>query len=357
MNTNILSDNFEFKEGALSHINKCFILGTGPTINKINLNALIDEFTIGVNRIVYSGFHPNIICATDPVILNKELIEKYNESSSRFVFANHFAKKAIDGGFFQSKILKTYEIKFVSVYGDAYLDYYDKKKFEYVTQAYNVIGDSAIPLTMFLGIKNIYILGMDEYWNPYNIKEREFFSNNVERNAHIWVLDIKRRDMCFSKIDFYAGINGYKIENLSPGSAIKGFKKSDACEKFPKIINTTPLYLKGCFIKFNNNIYKILGANNKNDDAFSFRNVNSQLFIRHKDGVIIESGSSCNSHFFDDDSSFYIETSFTDKNKVSLRSTNMRNHYVVKDVFLDRYFIRPLNADFIASDSSFEFFS
>lgn len=353
----VLPDNFEFKEGSLSHIERCFILGNGPTLNKFILDNLYEEFTIGVNRILYSGFQPTIVGATDPKGITEDLIQYMNNSKSKLVFAEHYAKAAIEKGLNKSKVSKTFKINFTSKYGDVYLNLYNHD-FSMTTAALNVVADCAIPLAMYLGIKNIFLLGMDEFWNIHNTSNR-YFSENIPSlvEAFSWARDMKMRDVIFSKIDFLAGMNGYKIINLSPGSAIKGFEKKDAHDLFPDIINHQIKISEGKFLQFNNELYKITKSNNGIQNSYSFKNIKTGLFIRHISGNVIDSGNDINPTFFNADSSFYIESSFVDINKVSLRSTNIKNAYIVKEPYSNKYVIRKFNNDFIASESSFEIFS
>jgi len=53
---------------------RCFILGTGPSLNTTDFSLLKDEFTIGVNLILKSGFIPDYLCVSD----GKLILENFN---------------------------------------------------------------------------------------------------------------------------------------------------------------------------------------------------------------------------------------------------------------------------------------
>ena len=56
-------------------VNKCFILGTGPSLNDVDLSLLKNHTTIGVNLIISSGFIPDYICVSD----REMIVDNYNK--------------------------------------------------------------------------------------------------------------------------------------------------------------------------------------------------------------------------------------------------------------------------------------
>lgn len=355
----VLPDNFEFKEGSLSHVKRCFILGNGPTLNKFILDQLSDEFTIGTNRILYSGFTPTILGISDPVIISNEYIQTLQTTKSKLIFAHHVAQRAVSKfNFPEKKISKIFNltIDYEILYGKTFPALY-YKDFSQSHCIGAVIAEIAIPLALFLGIKEIYILGLDEYWNINNMESMHFFNDNSSKDLfRAWATGTKMRDTRFAKIDILAGQKGCNIYNLSPGSAILAFKKLDANDIFPHIINKTPVNCLGDFIEYENEMYKIVQPNSNIDGQISLKNIKNGRYIRHFRGNIIPSDGTLNSSHFNNDSSFYAEQSFVDKNKVSFKCSNIRNAYIVKDAHESKYKIRNFSSDFIAQDSSFTIF-
>lgn len=355
----ILPENFEFKEGALSHIDKCFILGCGPTLNKFKLKKLEDFFVIGCNKILYSNFEPNIITISDPVIAKDDnyrvLLAK---TKSKLVFSPAMANKLINDFHFPShKINKIVKIRMDKEYIFSYR--YNSLwhgNFDETDCMHSVLGDLPIPLAIYLGIKKIYLLGVDEYWNIYDTKIKHFYNHDTDKSVFNWAARGRLRNIWYGKLDLLARQKGTTIINLSPGSAINSFEKKDAHDVFPHIINEYHPNCIGKYIEYQNDIYKIVTSNNKKNDLFSIKNIKTGKYIRHFRGDIVVSDETLNKTCFDDDSSFYIEQSFVDINKISLRCCNIKNSYIVKDVYEDKYKIRKFSSDFIAQDSSFDVF-
>lgn len=352
----ILPEGFEFKENALSHIEQCFILGNGPTLNKFKLEKLEDFFLIGCNRILYSNIEPNIITISDPAVARDNdyriLLAK---TKSRLVFSQAMANKIIKEFDFPShKINKIVKIRIDKEYIFSYQ--YDSLwhgNFDETDCMHSVLGDLSIPLAIYLGIKKIYLLGVDEYWNIFDTKIKHFYNHDIGQGAFDWAARGRLRNIWYGKLDLLARQKGTIIINLSPGSAINSFEKKDVHYIFPRIVDYAK-NLNGKYIKIQDNIYKIVKSNNGYNNAYSFINIENNKYIRHIQGKIVETDENINGDYFKDDSSFYIETSFVSKDKICLKCCNIQNAYIVKDIHFDEYLIAPFNSDFIASDSSFE---
>ena len=68
---------------------RCFIIGNGPSLNKIDLNFLKEEFSFGVNGIFYkteeSGFKPTFYVVEDTHVM-RDNIEKINAYKTEYKF-------------------------------------------------------------------------------------------------------------------------------------------------------------------------------------------------------------------------------------------------------------------------------
>ena len=51
---------------------RCFIVGTGESLNKIDLSLLENEITIGINLILkHPTFVPNYLCVADTTVMEQ----------------------------------------------------------------------------------------------------------------------------------------------------------------------------------------------------------------------------------------------------------------------------------------------
>lgn len=352
----ILPEGFEFKENALSHIEQCFILGNGPTLNKFILEKLNDYFVIGVNRILYSGFNPSIICISDPIVFSDEYVSILNETKCNIIIAEHVLDIGIKNYNLNKKnILKSFVLNFQSLYNTHFLNLYSNNLSSTCCVG-SVIGDIAIPVAIYLGIRKIYMLGLDDYWDMNNLKDMHFYSNSNFTNSDR-IIKTRYRNARYAKIDTLAAMQGAKIANLSPGSAIVSFEKLDAHDIFQNIIDSRIVDIINNYIKFENKLYKIVPPNNNINGCCSLLNIENGMFLRHYKGDVIYSLPEINQNCFPNDSSFFPETSFVDKNKISFRSYNMKNLYITKVPYINKYKIKKFSSDFIPAESSFEIFN
>ena len=353
-----LPKDFEFKKNSLSHMDRCFILGNGPTICKFDLSKLCGEFVLGANKILYSGFIPSILTISDLTIMNGNYSRHVIDTDIHLCVAQHVYKDwACKYEINLDRVVRSPKLMYKPIFRRDYLKLWHGD-FEQVDCLGSVIGDLMIPLAIYLGFKEIYILGLDEYWNLLNAKDRHFYNHGLGNNFIAWAKDVNLRNIWFGKQDLLARLNGVQIVNLSPGSAIKAFEQKDACNIFPQIVNNKIINIIGKYIKINNKIHKIVKSNNGDIDACSIFNIEDGAFIRHYKGKIIYNKIEelKNIPLFNQDSSFYAEIGFTNKNKVSFRSCNIKNTYICKDHIFDEFHIKRFNTNFIASDSSFEVF-
>lgn len=163
------------------HIGKrCFILGNGPSLKKQNILLLKDEYTFVTNHFVhhekFNEINPNFYCASDTNFfkpkVNDEWYEKFKSiSKSVKLFFTYRAS---------NQIHKEHLFKGFDLY---YLRYHPKKIWEYKQFSSNVedcvytgdtvIIDFCIPLAIYMGFSEIYLLGVD---SNYTID----IKNNIE---------------------------------------------------------------------------------------------------------------------------------------------------------------------------------
>lgn len=114
--------------------------------------------------------------------------------------------------------------------------------------------------------------------------------------------------------------------------------------------------LIGKTIHFEGRVLAVCRANNNEEKCVSLQDTSNALFLRHKDGKIVETSKDVNPEFFPDDSSFVPEER---SDGFILRCSNkgMEEHYVCKidtDTFivnryLEEYIFRSTSDGFVGS--------
>jgi len=135
---------------------RCFILGTGISLNDIDLSYLKNEVTIGVNQICIAMIPDfTVVSDNECLLLNEQII--FNEdtkNNSNFVFVSNGGGVDLPERFYvdNSKISKCV----------AEIPYFIDDELENVSNTGgSVVQDVAIPLSCWLGFKTIYLLGCD----------------------------------------------------------------------------------------------------------------------------------------------------------------------------------------------------
>ena len=193
---------------------RCFILGTGHSLTKDTINKLRNEITIGVNGIYFAkekyDFEPTYICFTDRgCVTDEEDFNAIKKIKSTKIYSSflHYHALGIDN----SKLSKN-QIDFLSKcvcikwknagWGvvfhlkDANDISFDLEN-EGTAMCGTVIQDLAIPLAVWLGCKDIYLLGCDctidgHYYdnknvtnnlNQYGYNQYKYFNDKIENET------------------------------------------------------------------------------------------------------------------------------------------------------------------------------
>lgn len=153
---------------------RCFILGNGPSLNKIDFNLLRDETTFGVNSFFLmterNGFAPTYFVVEDNLVFkeNKEAIERY--SQPRKILPVDYAKQISMN---QEDLVFQMDTSF----------YNRKDKLRFGIPQFNTgptpkffCGQSVTYINMqlayYMGFSEVYLIGMDfSYSRPSDHKQ------------------------------------------------------------------------------------------------------------------------------------------------------------------------------------------
>ena len=215
-----LDDRMEYRvEKNLFKNKRCFIIGTGTSLDDVNMSLFDNEITIGINLILkHPTFIPNYLVVGDTQVLKNHYHDIFSDkmNNGMYVLGNsclltgkgnctdgpgstcygipldpkykniysleHWEKSEIFINHIaddRSKLLKT---------GEYYIDW---EFFQWFTSyGASTVDNLAIPLAVYLGFKNIYLLGCDAGWDHfYDVNRREGKREWINFNHVIKELD------------------------------------------------------------------------------------------------------------------------------------------------------------------------
>jgi hypothetical protein len=220
---------------------RAFIIGNGPSLNKIDLNLLKNEYTFGVNSIFYKteelGFKPTFYVVEDKHVLNDNLehINKYDCQYKIFPIQYKSSIKNKRNTYFFN--MNTGYYNKVSPYFCVPRFSCDAEKVVFCGQSVTMIN---LQLAYFLGFTEIYLIGMDhDYVIPKDfITEGETITSTGDDPNHFhpdyfgkgkkWHdphLDRVERTYNYFKIVFDA--KNRIIKNATVGGKLEVFERID----------------------------------------------------------------------------------------------------------------------------------
>ena len=214
---------------------RCFIVATGPSLKMKDLNTLKNnnEKCFSMNGIFWAfdktDWRPDYYCISD----HNGLFSWLNEIISmnvkeKFISDLSWIPELLDGKneyhkwHLKSEWLKGSKPKFnVDITHGLYW-------------ARTVVCDICIPLAMYMGFKEIYLLGTD-CTNDNNPAKRHFVANynkgKLSKSQHMWVDEIL---LSYQAAKEYADTHGIKIYNATRGGALEIFPRVDFDSLFEK---------------------------------------------------------------------------------------------------------------------------
>lgn len=219
---------------------RCFIIGNGPSLNKIDLDKLRSEFTFGVNSIFYktveTGFFPTYFVVEDTHVMKDNVAEinaykgpalkffpslykRYISNRDRVLFFN------MNRGFYEKKSPNHGVPRFST----------DISEKIYCGQSVTMIN---LQIAFFMGFKEVYLIGMDfSYKIPNNaiVNGNSILSTDDDPNHfhpdyfgkgkswHDPQLDRVLLNYRFMKLIYEA--NDRKIYNATVGGELEEFER------------------------------------------------------------------------------------------------------------------------------------
>lgn len=145
---------------------RCFIIGNGPSLTINDLNKLKFEFTFATNRIYQlfdkTNWRPTFYLSTDLDVINKGLSD-INKLKLDKMFFNYNARKKIKTNPDHTTFIYFHGKFRINRHG-SYQEKVNEELNLYFSTTENVVC-SCIEFAMFLGFKEIYLIGVDNSYN------------------------------------------------------------------------------------------------------------------------------------------------------------------------------------------------
>lgn len=216
---------------------RCFIIGNGPSLNKLDLKKLENEFTFGVNSIFLAkeqmGFEPTFYCVEDVHVARDRQAEIQAVGSPVKIFG-HYLKPLI-------------RPHAHNLFLNVLLDYRRYPGFPYFSADASKrlwVGGSVSYLNMqlayYLGFSEVYLIGFDhEYVIPGSaiVKNADIQSTGDDPNhfhpdyfgkGYNWHVPlVNRMELGYLKARRAFEADGREIVNLTPGGRLEAFRRGD----------------------------------------------------------------------------------------------------------------------------------
>lgn len=204
---------------------RCFIVATGPSLTISDIECLNGEITFGMNSIIKlydkTSWRPTFYGIQDSNVYQKlqpEILAVYRGASNIFVSDNIANKYETHDSF----CLFPYD----AVYHDNYLEI-DKYFSMFSADCYRIVYDgysitySLIQIAVYMGFKEIYLLGVDCSYKR-GAKNHIVESGNNDKNEE---KNHEKMMTGYIEAKKYADKNGIKIINCTRGGMLEVFPR------------------------------------------------------------------------------------------------------------------------------------
>lgn len=204
---------------------RCFIVATGPSLTMSDLALIKNEITFGMNSITKifdkTDWRPTYYGIQDRQVYEKmedSILDYYRSADNVFVADQLGRYFNLPANFIQFPYNGNYHI-----YRGAYEDYsvdFSPNAYEVVYDGYSITY-SLIEIAIYMGFKEIYLLGADCNY-PKGEKNHFVESGFVDKNA---ASNPIRMRVGYQAAKEYADAHGIKIVNCTRGGMLETFKR------------------------------------------------------------------------------------------------------------------------------------
>ena len=229
---------------------RAFLMGNGPSLNKVETKWLEDEITFGVNNIIHNfdnmGFMVNYFLLEDKLLVEDRAAE-FNTLPSGFV--------KFYGDYLQEWLVPRMDVVFMPVD----FDYRTRKNWpsfgEDISQKLYVGGSVtylAMQLAFHMGIEELIMIGFDHnYHIPKTVKQKgndltsteddpnHFFKGYFGKNLRWHLPRTDRMEIGFAKAGLHFEKAGRRIYNATPGGKLEVFPRKPYESFFPDRVRSS----------------------------------------------------------------------------------------------------------------------
>lgn len=212
----------------------CFIVGNGPSLKASDLESLSDYDTFATNRIylIFSetNWRPTYYLAIDNNILDDNLDDIVNAEAGIKLLNTTTKKKVEDRVGNNTKFINIFGRYIISParYETKHIKYDVSKSF---SLSYSVTG-VAIELAVYMGYKNIYLIGVDHSYTNAITKDgvlkrtagvKDYFGNLKSKSYSIQYIDAV--NSYYTALGKHAERYGSKVFNATRGGKLDIFNR------------------------------------------------------------------------------------------------------------------------------------
>lgn len=214
---------------------RCFIIGNGPSLNKIDLTLLKNEITFGVNSIFLNfdkmGFQPTYFVLEDKLVAKEraEDINKYVIDSNKIIRRNYFDS--------YKKDTKTSFIDIIVHYQHKDFPCFSKECDKFCWSG-GTVSYVNMQLAYYFGFQEVYLIGFDHEYRedgPQKIKGSKIRSLAKDSNhfhpqyfgeGKTWHFPkVERMERSYRKAKEVFEESGRKIYNATVGGKLEVFDR------------------------------------------------------------------------------------------------------------------------------------
>lgn len=210
---------------------RCFIIGNGPSLKASDLNCLKDEYTFAANRI-YEIFDQTDWRPWSYVVVDEEVLRKNYKNILKVQCKYRFLLWKVLKDDPDTQAVRIFENlkEFTINRGDDYTAYIPEEISTGFSRGYTVTFTS-IQLAIYMGFKEIYLLGVDFNYSIYidendkihhNNDVDDYFINNEQAPSPA---NYGANLYAYQKAKEYADAHGIRIYNATRGGKLEVFER------------------------------------------------------------------------------------------------------------------------------------
>lgn len=162
---------------------RCFIIGNGPSLTPNDLEQLKDEYCFASNRIFYiynsTTWRPTFYCAQDEDVF-KDISDKLDDiiSQSENIFFVNYCKKYTPASVISMDNVLFYNARRVAAHKNRKFS----KDITRFVDGGGAITYAAMQIAVYLGFKEIYLLGVDHNYAASSFKDGKISESDVKNS-------------------------------------------------------------------------------------------------------------------------------------------------------------------------------